>query len=71
MKYAYLETMKKILESESPRLLANHNPVGKIAKKTVWKSAALKIQCHVVKNTLLLAHWERSSTKLSYVDESL
>jgi len=34
------------------------SPVGKIAKKTVWKSAcfvksALKTQCHVVKNTLL------------------
>jgi len=32
--------------------------VGKIAKKTVWRCAffdnlALKIQCHVVKNTLL------------------
>jgi len=30
-------------------------PVGKIAKKRVWRSAfsALKIHCHIVKNTLL------------------
>jgi len=40
-------------------LITGRNPVGKIVKKTVWRSAfllnsGLKIQCHIVKNTLLL-----------------
>jgi len=42
-----------------------HFPVGKIAKKAVWRSAffvvsALRIQCRFVKNTLLqtaFSHW--------------
>jgi len=35
--------------------LQNDNPVGKIAKKTVciFVNSAIKIQCQVVKNTLL------------------
>jgi len=39
----------------------HENPVGKITKKSlkecVFVNTALKLQCHIVKNTLLQTRW--------------